>query len=79
MPSPGIHRTLARQIADLLAQCASSCGIVIGLFLSEGKFWLRAHWLPRDLFVLREFWLAADTLTADWVRPSRSAATVKLP
>src|SRR5450755_4099925 len=51
-----IHRALARDIADLLAQCASLCGIVIGLFLPEGEFRLRPDWLRRDLFVFREFW-----------------------
>jgi hypothetical protein len=56
-----IHRALARQIADLLAQGAGSCGIVVGRFLSESEFRRRLNELPRGLFVLREFWLAADT------------------
>src|SRR5712691_10265847 len=55
-----IHRALASEIADLLAQGTGSYGIVVGLFLSEGEFRIRLDWLLRDLFVLREFWLAAD-------------------
>jgi hypothetical protein len=56
-----IHCALSREIADLVAQCASSFGIAARLFLAEGEFRLRLDWLPRDLFVLREFWLAASS------------------
>jgi hypothetical protein len=51
---------LAGEIADLLAQCASSCGIFVGRVLTEGKFGLRFDCLRRDFFVLRKFWLPAD-------------------
>src|ERR1700682_2046412 len=55
-----IHRALARQIADLLAQGAGSCGIFVGRFLPKGKFRLRFDRLPRDLLGVGEFWLAAQ-------------------
>src|SRR6266581_9626053 len=63
-----IHRALARQIADLLAQGAGSCGIFVGRFLSENEFRLRLDELPRDLFVLSEFWLAADAAIRGVIR-----------
>src|SRR4030081_348364 len=64
----GIHRALAREIANLLAQCAGSYGIVVGFFLPEGEFRRRLWWLPHDLFVLREFWLAANAAIRGVIR-----------